>query len=216
MNKNTIRKFNKQMTTIKGAVMITEESFKKGIATVTRILNDGKEHKIVLPLPSLSGAIIDGNYEYYVSGADIKHAPLTVSKQINIGYNKLESLKNCPDTCESINLSSIESLKTLHGISKYVESELNIRDCKDIESLDGSPSEVQYFILFNVPKLKTLKFAPIADTYRILKCPDVPDEEIDLSKNDKELFHKWLKSGEDFKDFMYKKRGITLGKKFGF
>ncbi len=88
----------------------------------------------------------------------------------------------------------------------------------NITSLEGAPSRVERFFSCDYsPKLTSLKGAPIyvGGNFICTYCPKVPQDEIDLLKNSRDLFFDWLKTGLSLKEYQTKYSAKITGSKFG-
>jgi len=132
----------------------------------------------------------------------------------------LTTLKGLPSKMEGfLDISLCTSLKNLKGVPNEIKGFFDCDSCRSLTTLEEGPKRVNgRFFLKGCSSLKTLRGAPyeVEKGFFCARCPLVPQEEIQLLKQDKELFYKWLKSGTSLQDFLRQKRGSIKGKEFGF
>ena len=119
------------------------------------------------------------------------------------------------DTNYNFDCSGCTKLTTLEGAPQKVLT-FNCSGCTSLTTLQGAPQEAALFNCSGCTSLTSLQGAPQAEKYfNCVDCPKLDPEEVNLLKEDPELFKKWLASGTSFKEWKEKKRGMITGTRYG-
>ncbi len=101
-------------------------------------------------LPDLSHIVLNGSFE--CSGSKItslRGSPKCVTGYFDVGDTLITSLEGMPEKIgESVDLVSNHRLKSLKGIARSIEGNLNLNGCTELKEFDALPQEISGKIIF--------------------------------------------------------------------
>ena len=135
--------------------------------------------------------------------------------------------------------SGNDSLKTLEGSPEEVGERFSCSKCTSLVSLEGAPRKVGRNFFCYKTKITSLKGAPDKvggdfdcegchslkslaygpkemEEFDYHGCSSLPKEEIEMYRNNRELFFLWMKSELSLEEFKKQKKGLIAAKNFGF
>lgn len=154
--------------------------------------------------------------ELYVSACDIKTTKgIKCTSMISISFcRKLERLENSELSCKSFMLHYLP-IKTLEGCPDNVSHRVVINECENLSSLEKSPAHIgDFFSVINCKKLNSAFGATKGVSKYDIELTRPSKEEKSIM--DEGFIEAWLASDLSAVDFIKKKRGHFVSKKFGF
>ena len=131
----------------------------------------------------------------------------------------VKTLKGSPEEVgEHFSCSKCTSLVSLEGAPRKVGRDFFCSGCHSLRTLEGAPEKVgEDFYCRDCSSLKSLAYGPKeTEEFYYSGCSSLPEEELEMYINNRELFFLWMKSEFSFADFKREKRGTIAAKNFGF
>lgn len=128
---------------------------------------------------------------------------------------KLKSLKNSPKKIGGDFIAIDSGLTSLEHFPEHVEGDVYLNYCRNLTSIQGISNTMKNLKIWGSHITSLAGFVLSPKIKLDLDANDlINDEEMEILDSD-ELYHAWLKSCLDIRDFIKKYRGKIKGGKFG-